>query len=121
MNRLFNRLHDRREPPGIELDILRRMPRIVLFGTAAPFLLSGLIRLWLAGDPGFDVAKRIASVDIFAIALVVTFWTAAVTVSIACFIIFVMKGPGYVADAYPLNEAPQPAPRPAPGRGEYRP
>ena len=114
MNGLFNRLHDRREPPGIELDLLRRMPKIVLLGTAAPFVLSGLIRLWLAGDPGFDVAKRIASVDIFAIALVVTFWTAALTVSIACFIVFVMKGPGYVADAYPLNEAPEPAPRPGP-------
>lgn len=111
MDRFFNRLHDRREPPGIELDILRRMPKIVLFGTAAPFLLSGLIRLWLAGDPGFDVAKRIASVDIFAIAVTITFWTAVVTVSIACFIVFVMKGPGYVADAYHLNDAARPAPR----------
>lgn len=109
MNGLFNRLHDRREPPGIELDILRRMPRIFLLGTAAPFILSALIRLRLAGDPGFEVAKRIASVDIFAIALVVTFWTAALTVSIACFIVFVMKGPGYVADAYHLNEAAEPA------------
>lgn len=112
MDGLFNRLHDRREPPGIELNILRRMPRIFLLGTAAPFVLSGLIRLWLAGDPGFDVAKRIASVDIFAIALVVTFWTAALTVSIACFIIFVMKGPGYVADAYHLDDSPEPAARP---------
>lgn len=112
MDGLFNRLHDRRDPPGIELDILRRMPRIFLLGTAAPFVLSGLVRLWLAGDTGFDVAKRVASVDIFAIALVVTFWTAALTVSIACFIIFVMKGPGYVADAYPLNDAPEPAARP---------
>jgi len=111
MSGFFNRLHDRREPPGIELEILRRMPGIFLLGTAAPFVLSGAVRLWLAGDPGFDVAKRIASVDIFAIALVVTFWTAVLTVSIACFIVFVMKGPGYVADAYHLNEAPEPAAR----------
>lgn len=95
----------------MELQLLRRMPMIFLAGTAAPFVVAALARLWLAGDQGLDVAKRLASIDIFAIALVVTFWTAALTVSIACFIVFVMKGPGYVADAYPLNEASRPAPR----------
>lgn len=112
MDRLFRRLHDRREPPGIELGILRRMPMIFVLGTAAPAVFALLARLWFAGDPAFDVAKRITSIDIFAIALVITFWTAVLTVSIACFIVFVMKGPGYVADAYHLNDAPRPAPRP---------
>ncbi|MEJ2604957.1 MAG: hypothetical protein P8172_17070 [Gammaproteobacteria bacterium] len=105
-------MHDRRDPPGVEVDILRRMPLIFLLGTAAPAVFAATARLWFARDPGLDVAKRIASIDIFAIALVVTFWTAVLTVSIACFIVFVMKGPGYVADAYHLNDAPRPAARP---------
>jgi hypothetical protein len=32
------------------------------------------------------------------------------TVAIGAFIVMVMKGPAYVADAYPLEDADQPSP-----------
>lgn len=108
---LFKRLHDRRDPPGAELALLRRMPLIALLGTALPACASLLARIWPAAWRGLDVAKQVATVDIVVVAVIVTLWTAVLTVSIACIIIFVMKGPGYVADAYPLNEASRPAPR----------
>jgi hypothetical protein len=42
------------------------------------------------------------------ISFVILHWTVVVTVGIAAFIVMVMKGPAYVADPYPLNEAETP-------------
>ena len=106
MSAWLKRLHGRREAPGVETTLLKRMPAILVLGSLVPVAVAGLARLWLNGSAG--AAKQVASIDIFLIAALVTFWTAALTVSIACFIIFVMKGPGFVADANPLNEAPRP-------------
>ena len=36
--------------------------------------------------------------------LVILHWTMLLTVGIAAFIVRVMKGPAYVADAYPLDD-----------------
>lgn len=47
----------------------------------------------------------IMTTDIYVASLIVLHWTAIFTVAIAAFIIMVMKGPAYVADAYPLVEA----------------
>jgi cytochrome b561 len=46
--------------------------------------------------------------DIYVISLVILHWTVVLTVGIAAFIIMLMKGPAYVADAYPLEEAATP-------------
>lgn len=109
--KLFRRLHDRRAPPGAETMLLRRMPLIALVGTALPVAASLLVRFLPLGPREIDAAKQVATVDIVVIALIVTLWTAVLTVSIACIIVFVMKGPGYVADAYPLSDAARPAER----------
>ncbi len=47
----------------------------------------------------------IMTTDIYVASLIVLHWTVIFTVAIAAFIIMVMKGPAYVADAYPLVEA----------------
>lgn len=47
-------------------------------------------------------------VDITSIAIVVTVWTAVFTVAIGCFVVVMMKGPGYVADAYELVDTEHP-------------
>lgn len=104
---LFNRLHDRLEPPGRELVILRKLPRVTAVGTLIPIALSVLVRV-LPAQPGVDVAKHVKSVDIFAIATTITFWTALFTVAIGCVVVHVMKGPAYVADPYPLEHADRP-------------
>jgi hypothetical protein len=105
----FRKLYGRQEPAGIELELLRRMPLVLLCGTVLALVVAFATRQLVSGPTASEAAKFIASVDIFLIAAVITFWTAVVTVSIACFIIFVMKGPAYVADAYPLEDARRPA------------
>ncbi len=105
--KLFKRLHNRCEPPGLELAILRKLPLALLIGTLIPIAMAVLVRV-IAHPAGADIEKRILSVDIFAIATALTFWTAVFTVAIGCFVVYVLKGPAYVADAYPINDSPHP-------------
>lgn len=109
---LFNKLHGRREPPGLEWRILRKLPRITVVGMLMPVVLAVLVRV-LPPGPGVNIAKHIKSVDIFAIASAITFFTAVFTVAIGCIIVYIMKGPAYVADAYPLQHSDRPATGPA--------
>jgi len=104
---LFKRLHGRRTPAGREVLILKWLPRITLIGTCAPIALAVIVRV-LPPQPGINPAKHVMSVDIFAIATTLTFWTAMFTVAIACVVVHIMKGPAYVADAYPLQHADRP-------------
>lgn len=107
MEKYFRRLHDRSEPPGLERAILRLLPRALLIGTMIPLSLSALVRvLPLANST--DPAKSILSVDIFSFATALTFWVAVLTVAIGCVVVAIMKGPGYVADAYPVAHASRP-------------
>lgn len=109
--RVFKKLHGRRVPPGRELQILKSLPRVALAGSLAIAALSVLVRV-LPPQPDIDVAKHIQTVDIFAIATGITFLTAVFTVAIGCVVVHVMKGPAYVADAYPVEHADEPAARP---------
>ena len=68
-----------------------------------------------------DIATRIQTIDILAIGVVVLHWTLVLTVAIGAFIVMVMKGPAYVADAYPLEDAERPAMGPRPERMPDRP
>lgn len=108
---LFTRLHGRREPPGLEWRILRKLPKVTLAGLMIPVALAILVRI-VPPEPGVNIAKHIRSVDIFAIATAITFFTAVFTVAIGCIIIYIMKGPAYVADAYPLQHSDRPAANP---------
>ena len=108
----FGRLHGRRVPPGLEFQILRKLPHITLAGLLIPVALAVLVRV-LPMEPGIDSAKHIKSVDIFAIATAITFLTAVLTIAIGCIVVYIMKGPAYVADAYPLQHSDRPARGPA--------
>lgn len=107
MEKYFKRLHDRREPPGLERAILRLLPKALLIGTLIPLSLSVFVRV-LPPANNTDPAKSILSVDIFSFAAALTFWIAVLTVAIGCVVVAVMKGPGYVADAYPVAHASRP-------------
>ncbi|MGB5334810.1 MAG: hypothetical protein WBN07_04265 [Woeseiaceae bacterium] len=107
MSRYFKRLHDGCEPPGLERAILRRLPKALLIGTAIPLCLSLLVRILPAADD-MDPSKAVLSVDIFAFATTLTFWTAILTVAIGCVVVVIMKGPAYVADAYPVAHSSRP-------------
>lgn len=103
----LKKLPHRRTPYGLELRILRRLPLATLVGSLIPLALAMLVRVLPTAD-GVDRAKHIRSVDIFAIATEITFLTAVFTLAIACVVVYVMKGPAYVADAYPLQHADKP-------------
>jgi hypothetical protein len=109
---LFTKLHGRREPPGLEWQILKKLPKVTLVGLMIPVALAILVRM-LPPEPGVNIAKHIRSVDIFAIASAITFFTAVFTIAIGCVIVYIMKGPAYVADAYPLQHSDRPATGPA--------
>jgi hypothetical protein len=105
----LNKLPDsRRSPPGMEWTLLRRMPRILVIGTLLPVLAAGLARLWPLPGSTEQIAVTVQMVDIYVIAAVILHWTIVLTLAIGCFIVLVMKGPSYVADAYPLPDAERP-------------
>jgi hypothetical protein len=105
----FNKLPGfRRTPAGLERTVLRLLPRIVLLGTLALMVPSLFARGYSFVAPELASATLVITVDIFGISLAVAHWTAALIVGIAAFIVMVMKGPAYVADPYPLNDADEP-------------
>jgi hypothetical protein len=110
----LTKIHGRKTPPGLEVRILKMLPRITLVGTLAILALPVIVRFWPA-QPGVDAAKHIKSVEIFAIATEITLITAVVTVAIGCIVVHIMKGPAYVADGLPVSHADRPKGEPASG------
>jgi len=100
--------NSRREPPGLEWVVLRKMPMVVLGGTAIPVLFAIAGHLFPPVGTSVEVAKHLTMVNIFSIATVVTVWSAAFTVAIGCCVVVLMKGPAYVADKYELQDADRP-------------
>ena len=98
----------RREPPGLEWRLLRRLPVLLLGGTVVPVLFGVASRLWPPAGAPSALAAHFQFVDIAAIALIVTAWTAALTIAIGCGVVVIMKGPAYVADRYDLSDAESP-------------
>lgn len=97
--------NSRAEPSGLEWQLLRRMPRVLLIGTLLPAMVALIARAGTL-DPA-----TLQMVNFFAIGVVIVLWTLVLTLSIACFIIMVMKGPVYEADSYPLPDADRPTDR----------
>jgi hypothetical protein len=103
---LFNKLPGFvRSTPGLEHLIWRRLPAILLWGTLLPLGLAGLNRgLAPAAPESGASAGALLLCDYTMFGVVVLHWTLVLTVALACFIVRVMKGPAYVADAYPLRD-----------------
>ena len=101
---LFNKLPGFvRSAPGWEQRIWRRLPAILLWGTLLPLLLSGLNHALAPAAPASGSSERALLLwDYTMWGLVSLHWTLALTLALGCFIVRVMKGPAYVADAYPL-------------------
>ena len=99
-----------REVPGLEWAILKKLPLTLLLGTILPLVISLANQFIPPEGTATQIAKHINFVDIISIATVITVWTAVFTVAIGCFVVVVMKGPGYVADAYELVDAERPRP-----------
>ena len=103
-----------RSAPGLEQLIWRRIPAILLWGTLLPLVLAGVNHA-LAPAILESGASNGALLwwDYTMFGVVSLHWTLVMTVALGCFIVRVMKGPAYVADAYPLPaETGAPMPRP---------
>lgn len=100
-----------REPPGLERQVLRRLPLIALAGTLIPAFFAVASHLFPPVEPGIDLARHLHFVDLLAVATVVTHWTAVLTVAIGCIVVVLMKGPAYVADRYDVRDADHPSVR----------
>ena len=88
-----------REAPGLEWFVLKKLPQALLPGTIIPLLISLANRVIPYRGEVTEVAGQIKFIDINSIAIVVTVWTAVLTVAIGCFVVVMIKGSGYVADA----------------------
>jgi hypothetical protein len=93
-----------RSAPGVEHRLWRRLPAILLWGTLLPLLLAGLNHALSPARPGASDAALLQW-DFTMWGVVALHWTLVLTLGPGCFIVRVMKGPAYVADAYPLPEA----------------
>lgn len=111
-----------RAASGIEWRLARRLPAILLIGTALPLLLAGLA--WWLEPEAASAAEQRETLRWFYIAVgaVILHWVLVSVLAIGCLIVIVMKGPGYVADRFPIAGSDRPAdgrspPADTPGTG----
>jgi hypothetical protein len=97
-----------RTPYGAEWRIFRMMPRVLVLGTLLPVLLSGLARVFYIRGTVAEVERYVQMFDFAMIGLAVLVWTAVFTVTIGCVIVWLMKGPAYVADGYDVPHSDKP-------------
>jgi hypothetical protein len=106
---LFKKLPGfQKAPPGLERKILRWIPRVFLVGTTLIILPSVITRVWNLDQDPWLVSKLITTIDIYTFSLLTALWTALFTIGLGALTVMIMKGPAYVADAYPLPDAQQP-------------
>jgi hypothetical protein len=98
----------RKAPPGLERKLLRLIPKVLLVGTIIILLPSVIVRWWTMDQAPLLVSKFIMTIDIYAFSLLSMLWTALFTIGLGALIVMIMKGPAYVADAYPLIDADRP-------------
>lgn len=98
-----------KSPPGLERQVLRCMPRVLLGGALALCLPSLVARLVAWTDAQAAIASYIDQIDMLALGMFLLHCNVVITVTIYAIIVRVMKGPAYVADAYPLPDADSPA------------
>lgn len=108
MNWLKKIPHSVRAASGLEWALWRKLPMIALLGTALPLL--GLLATHTMADADANLAQArwLQMAGYFVGAVLIFHWTMVITVAIGCVIVMVMKGPGYVADSYPVPHADRP-------------
>ncbi len=110
-SRLFRRLPGfRRSPPGLEWRILQRLPLVLAIGLALS-LAVGVFAHALRPDDAVAAYKATQIAHAYAAATALTHLGIVLTVALVCCIVYVMKGPAYVADAYELPDADAPEER----------
>ena len=108
VNRLKGLPGYQRTPTGFEWRLLRMMPTAWLAGTLLPALMALAARWFITAANAAELARNIQLFDYLMIGLVVFVWTLVLTVTIGCIIVWLMKGPAYVADGYEVSHSDTP-------------
>ena len=95
-------------PYGLEWRLLRLMPTACLAGTLLPALMSLAARFLIVDGSAAELARRIQLFDFVMIGLVIFIWALVVTITIGCVIVWLMKGPAYVADGFDVSHSDTP-------------
>jgi hypothetical protein len=90
-----------RSPPGREWALWKRLPAILAWGTAVPALVGAALWWTAPAAPAAALDSGRLLVIYQLLGLVLLHWTLVLTVAIGCIIVMLMKGPAFVADAYP--------------------
>lgn len=98
----------RRTPAGLEWRILCLVPTMWLAGTVLPALAALSARWWLVADTPAALARSIQMFDYMMIGLAIFIWTLVLTATIGCLIVWLMKGPAYVADGFEVSHSDRP-------------
>ncbi len=95
-------------PYGFEWRLLRLMPTVCVAGTLLPGLTTFAVRFLITEGSPAELARRIQLFDFMMIGLVISIWTLALTMTIGCVIVWLMKGPAYVADGFDVSHSDAP-------------
>ena len=106
----MKKLHNKRYPSGLEWVVLKKIPYLFAASVFIPGFMLIISRYFPFDGPAYEVVRMQVSIDFLAIATFFTSMSLLLVVGILCITICLMKGPAYVADAYPLNDADEPDP-----------
>jgi len=90
--------------------LLRLMPTVCVAGTLLPALMAWMARYLITEGSVAELARRIQLFDFLMVGLVIFIWTLVLTLTIGCVIVWIMKGPAYVADGFEVSHSDEPAP-----------
>ena len=92
----------RREPPGFEWVVLRSVPKLMVYGTSLFVIPLAILQ--------YDIEPSSSSRlwELYFIAGLIFFWTMLFTAALCALIVYLMKGPAFVADAYYLEDSDLP-------------
>ena len=97
-----------RTPYGFEWRLLKLLPHILLAGTVLPALFSWVARFVPTQGSTSEIERSLQTFDFFMVGVAMFVWTAGLTVGIGCVIVWLMKGPAYVADGYEVSHSDKP-------------
>ena len=95
-------------PYGLEWRVLRLMPAVLLAGTVLPGLVSFAARFFITAGSVAELIRKIQLFDFVMVGFVIFIWTLVLTLTIGCVIVWLMKGPAYVADGFEVSHSDAP-------------
>ena len=108
----MSKLHNHRYPPGLEREILLKIPKYLLGSIIIPLFMVIFVRLppveSLFASTAEEAVKLHTTIDFLSIAIFVAVLPVILAIFIGCIIVMLMKGPAYIADAYDVDDKDEP-------------